>query len=199
MEKRVILSILVAILLASPLWSQDFSDCELDFYLAKQQIEPQRNDFQSGLTVRLSEQYLKAVEKNIYGQKISGMSYYAYVRPASNREIKSGLLPDQHRQIMSDDGNVYGLRATKGNEHFFRPGDLFRGDYRPEWHDPELILPMGLEPIEIADLTNQNLVILDKQPEFILLEADGQHIVFYPGYPEAEEAFDTRESLQAIQ
>ena len=109
---------------------------------------------------------------------------------ASRKEVKTQLVQQTHVERVLADGNVYGLRVTPPDVHFFAAKKGFLGHYLPKWEDPYMVVPLGLSPIDIRKFKDASFRIKEKDPDYLLMEAAGIELIFFSGYPETNEVFD---------
>lgn len=172
--------------------AQDIKACRIDYRPVQQALKPQSFQLAKGDLLSLSAQYLADVRSGRFSKKPSGMSHYVYLRPGSRKEIKDEMV-DHRFERLSPTGDIFGIQTTAPSDHFFRPDENFEGDYNPVWQDPVMIVPLGLNPIDITAYADQQFKVVEALFNYILLESDGDYLVFYPGYPETYEVFDNQE------
>ncbi|TAE47842.1 MAG: hypothetical protein EAZ89_16795 [Bacteroidetes bacterium] len=154
----------------------------------------------SGTKVYFRPEYLRMLALNAFDNKPSGLLEYQYVRPASRQEIKSGEVADHPKEIVGEDGNIYVSLPAPSSAHFFIANAAFKGKYDPYWEDPDLVIPVGLEPIDVAPISDQAMRVLSVRPNHVLLEtAEGKQIVFFRGYPPIEAVFFSEKAWKQLQ
>lgn len=199
MNKKQILTFSLLIFINTVLApAQIVSDCLRDYSLLQQVIQTNSFDIKAGDDLFLSKTYLQALEEGDYDRAPSGMKHWEYVRPASRKELKDGIVAENAEEKVGSDGNIYIVRTTPSSVHFFQPGDNFKGDFTPVWEDPVMRVPLGLIPVNVLGLSNRLFTLKEKNSDYLLIEVSGRNLVFYPGYPTTDEVFDTREVLEKI-
>ncbi|MDX2245404.1 MAG: hypothetical protein SF052_01405 [Bacteroidia bacterium] len=178
--------------------AQEFPDCERDYSLLQESTQPSPNEIREGAEVYLSRTYLQAVEEGYFDRSPSGLQHWIYVRPASRKELKEPEIPEGVIEKIAKDGNVYTPSRTPSSVHFFQPNDNFEGDYTPDWKDPVMVLPLGLEPVNVLSLNNRLFTIQEKNKDYIRVAVSGKELVFYTGFPAHEDVFDTQRVLDQL-
>lgn len=173
-------------------WAQDLSACKIDYEPIKSPIVPKPIYLEDGNELKLSAQYLADLRAGVFEKRPSGVSHYVYLRPANRKELRSDPVDSQY-EFVNEQGDVFGLTPSKGSAHFYRPDEHFEGDFRPEWRDPIMIVPLGLNPIDITEYANKRFKVREHRFNYILLDVEGDYLVFYPGFPETYEVFNSPE------
>ena len=166
--------------------AQDYAQCERDYSLLQQSVETLPEEILPGKELFLSQFYLESIESGYFKDTPSGMRHWTYIRPASRKELKDMTVNDNSSEKVGKDGNVYGLSITPPGVHFFRPTEVFEGNYSPSWNDPELDIPVGLMPVNVLQYNNRLFVVKEKHDDYVLVEVAGNMLVFYPGYPSSK-------------
>ncbi|MEZ4850426.1 MAG: hypothetical protein R3B93_17815 [Bacteroidia bacterium] len=196
MNTKYTLVALIFSLFALITTAQDYQQCERDYSNLQQAVKTLPEEVVPGSEIFLSEAYLQSIEDGYFKGIPSGMKHWNYVRPASRKELRNEN--ESSSELMGNDGNIYGLITTPSNVHFFRPTEVFEGEYLPQWKDPEMIIPLGLMPVNILQYHNRLFVVKEKRDEYIVLEVGGNTLVFYPGLPKTELVFDSEKVLNRI-
>lgn len=192
MNTSKLLLILLVILPSTCLFAQDLKPCKIDYSPVKSPLIPKPLFLEEGNELKLSAQYLADMRAGVYSTRPSGISHFVYLRPASRKELKE-LAPSTQYEIVNEEGDVFGLTSTPGSNHFFRPDEHFQGDFRPEWRDPVMVVPLGLNPLDITEYANKRFQVKEHRFNYILLDVEGDYLVFYPGFPETYEVFNSPE------
>ncbi|MEL7531322.1 MAG: hypothetical protein AAFN10_08450 [Bacteroidota bacterium] len=195
---RTVLLALALYCLTFSSYAQDLQACRIDYSPVQQALKPQAFQLEKGDHLTLSAQYLADVRAGHYTNKPSGMSHYVYLRPGSRKEIKESTV-DHRFERMSATGDIFGIQTTASSDHFFRPDENFEGNYDPTWQDPMMIVPLGLNPIDITAYAHQLFKVVDTRFNYLLLEVNGDYLVFYPGFPETYEVFNNLEMQVMLQ
>jgi hypothetical protein len=172
--------------------AQENKACEIDYSPVQIAITPKPVYLSPGNELTLSAQYLAALRAGTYDDSPSGMSHFVYLRPASRKELKADAFSPEY-EIVTQENDVFGLTPTLGSNHFFRPDEHFKGDFRPEWKDPVMIVPLGLNPVDITEYAHKSFKVQEYRFNYILLDVEGDYLVFYPGFPETYEVFNSPE------
>ncbi|MEZ4827863.1 MAG: hypothetical protein R3C61_16490 [Bacteroidia bacterium] len=181
-----------------PMPAQVSRDCERDYSPLRTTAQPTPEEIQAGAEVYLSRAYLQAVEEGYFDRSPSGMQHWVYVRPASRKELKESPIPANIPEKVAKDGNIYTLSRTPSSIHFFQPTANFEGDFSPEWADPVMRIPLGLEPVNVITLANRRFTITQKTNTYIVVNTGGKELVFFPGFPHTEDVFDTPRVLEQL-
>lgn len=182
-------SILASMILPSPGSAQPFSNCQGDYSLLQATQTTSFGDLEEGEQIFLRPEYLEAVQQGIFAQQKSSMVHYAFLRPATRKELKAGKVKDFVREKVGKDGNVYIAKESDPSVHLFRTNGAFDGEYMGSWNDPFFLLPLGIEPVSPAELATQSLTLLEKHSQYLVLSGGADTYVFYVGYPEIEFVF----------
>lgn len=180
------------------LYGQSVQDCRIDASALHAALSVNPKDIQPGTQLYLSQAYLDRLDHGHYTQTPSELRCYLYVRPASNKELRKGKIKGNSRERIGRDDNVYVDVPVAGNQHFFEATEAFTGQYQLEWRRQDLLLPLGLRPLDVQRFAGYPLKVLARQNDFFLLEAAGRQIVFYRGYPPLNEVFDTEAVRQQL-
>ncbi|MFK7925586.1 MAG: hypothetical protein AB8H47_26780 [Bacteroidia bacterium] len=179
-------------------YAQDPNACRIDYKPVQQALKPQSFQLEKGDHLTLSAQYLADVRAGHYDKKPSGMSHFVYLRPGSRKELKESTV-DHRFERMSPTGDIFGIQTTSASDHFFRPDENFEGGYDPSWKDPMMIVPLGLNPVDITAYAHQLFKVVEARFNYLLLEVEGDYLVFYPGFPETYEVFNNLEMQVMLQ
>ncbi|MEL6670711.1 MAG: hypothetical protein AAFR61_00915 [Bacteroidota bacterium] len=190
MMRNTLFTALFCIILMGSLSAQYSTRCARDFTLLKASVETVADDLKEGQILYLSQVYLQRLESGHFRRENSGMKHFDYVRPASRKEAKTQTVDQTKVEKVLADGNVYGLKVTPPDVHFFAAKKGFQGKFLPSWDDPYMVVPVGLSPIDIRKFRDAPFRIKEKDPDFLLMEAAGIEVIFYTGYPETSSVFD---------
>ncbi len=178
---------------------QSIDDCKLVYGELKEVVNMSADDMQVGTYVYLSASYLRDLAQGKFKQVPSGLIYYDYVRPASKEELKTNTIEGSTREVIGRDHNVYVRSVPQAAFHFFQPNAAFEGTYKPHWEDPDQVIPLGLEPLDITPFADIPFYIRQRHDEYLLLESGSSLIVFYVGFPKLEDIFETGELYEKVQ
>lgn len=187
------LLILTVFLCASMAYSQDLEDCQRDYSLLQERIRTHWNDLRHGTTLFLSEDYLQTIIQGKYEYERSLLVYYEYVRPATRQELRQGKVEEFKREAVGKDGNIYVAKQANGGSHFFQPNIAFEGQYYGLEGDSLILLPVGLDPIEVETLADQPLILKERTAQYLLFDVKGDPIVFYLGNPSVSFVFEDQD------
>lgn len=180
-------------LLLSPIGqAQTANACLRTYEILKAKSATSLEDLVPGAIVFLSQAYLDQLKTGVYSRQTSGLSHYDYIRPGTREEIRDGLddLASEN-EILGPDGNVYKTTQTSPGIHFFKPKKDFHGEYEPVWKDPYLVIPPGLNPVDVRYSEGVPMQVLEFQPAFLRLRVEEEEWVFFTGYPEIPIVFDS--------
>ncbi|MEO0898180.1 MAG: hypothetical protein AAFY71_17345 [Bacteroidota bacterium] len=151
----------------------------------------------AGNTLYLSSSYLSSLEKGEFEGVPSGLIYHQYVRPASKKELK-GEFEGESEEVLADDGNIYIPFIGESSTHFFQKNKAFKGKYAPEWEDPNMVIPLGLTPLDMRGYVGKKFSVKKVEDDYILFDVEGKDIVFYLGFPTLDKVFDSQEVLDYL-
>ncbi|MEO1448326.1 MAG: hypothetical protein AAFV07_02295 [Bacteroidota bacterium] len=178
--------------------AQSFGPCERDYSLLKREIMLSQAAFEPGASLYLSRRYLHRLQSGDYSGIRSNLIHYVYIRPATKKEIKTGRVKGNIREHVGRDGMIYVAKSALPSTHFFEPTEAFAGDFAPQWEDPDLVIPMGLSPAKVGHLAGRPLTVVEHAGDYLLLKVGESYLVFYIGFPELPEVFDTPATLAAL-
>ena len=176
-----------------PLLGQVTEDCRWEAGFWQEEIEAHLDEVQEGDVFFLAEGYLAAVARGRYDDIPSGLLQYEYLRPASEQELRRRAVEDHPREEVAPDGNIYVAKPAPGRAHFFRRGATFQGEMVPRWEDPHLVIPLGLEAVDIRDFGGTAFTLMEKAADYLRLDAGGQELYFFRGFPRFGVVFLTRQ------
>lgn len=179
-------------------YGQHIEPCRVDYSPLQKVISMSEEDMQVGTYVYLSRSYLRDLALEMFKQIPSGQIYYAYVRPASKQELKDQAIEGSLREVIGKDGNVYVRSVPQPTFHFFRPNAAFEGVYQPHWEDPDQVIPLGLEPVDITLYADVPLFIRQRTDDYVLLESGANALVFYIGFPNLDYLFETESRREEV-
>ncbi len=189
--RKLILHLPLCMLFAN-LVAQNPEACLRTYELLKSPTLTQLEELVPGTIVYLSVPYVEALRAGVFDREVSGIRHYEYLRPGTREELREGLgLQAAEVQVLAADGNVYKEVQAKPGQHFFKPKRGFHGDYQPEWRDPFLHVPAGMDPVDLRNADGQPLRVLEFQPGFLRLRAGSEEWVFFTGYPDLPFVIDT--------
>lgn len=183
-----------ALLLLLPVFAfpQPSAPCELSITLFQQLSVTQPEELKPGAVVYISGSYLRSLQTGVYARQSSSMRHYEYLRPGTREELRDGLNEAGCETcVLGPDGNVYRQTPTPPGVHFFKPKSGFHGEYEPQWRDPHLILPTGLDPVDVRNSEGKPFRVLEFQPSFLRIRSLEEEWVFFTGYPDLAEVFET--------
>ncbi|WNJ20906.1 hypothetical protein [Pontibacter sp. G13] len=137
-------------------------------------------------------EYLDALNRMEFHRERSKILYWNPIRLATRQEYKSKQVDGNSFQKVGKDRQIHEAVPVPPDHHFFRITDAFEGDFEPQWNGQIMRLPMGIQPAGIMDFRDATFKLLVKNPSYLLLEAYGRTFVFYRGYPELSEIFQTK-------
>jgi hypothetical protein len=169
---------------------QQVTTCEYDYQRLKATVEVDGTTIQPGVEVRLCQTYLDKLNDRTYAQVSSDVRYYQYVRPASRKELRKGKVKGSAKEQIGRDENIYIDIPLAADAHFFEATRAFEGQYEPTWKRQEMILPVGVEPIDIRIYAAEPLKVLARETDYVLLSVADRQVVFYRGFPPLAQVFD---------
>lgn len=172
---------------------QNVADCELSYARLQATVEVDEAQIRPGKQVQLSDIYLQKLSDGTYAQVQGELRHYEYVRPATKKEIRKGKVNGSTKEKVGRDGNIYVDVPLAPDVHFFEATPAFNGDYAATWKRQEMILPVGVVPIDIGPFATEPIKVLAREPDYVLLESAGRQVIFYRGFPALDEVFDTPE------
>ncbi|MEL6697884.1 MAG: hypothetical protein AAFP89_16700 [Bacteroidota bacterium] len=179
--------------------AQDLDSCKWNIsHLHTPLSVEEEEEIAVGQTLYLSQAYLHHLENSKYQTIPTGIIHYVYVRPASRKERKTRKVEGSHREVVGIDGNIYVPKIPISQQHFFQVTAAFEGDYHPFWEDPDLIIPIGLTPVDIRPYANEVFHIQEKTDTYLVLAVEGKTLVFYIGFPPIPDVFDSEILRQAL-
>lgn len=191
MRNSILLLISVCLFPVS-IWAQ--SPCQRTYEVLKTRTTTTIEDLSIGSVLFLSDEYLMNLRTGEYSAEESGLRHFEYIRPGTRSELRDGLNElASESEIMGPDGNVYRQVMTKAGTHFFRTKTGFHGDYEPKWQDPNLIIPPGLVPVDVRYSEGVPMQVIELASSFIRLRVEEEEWVFFTGYPEISDLFDSQE------
>jgi hypothetical protein len=192
--------ILLAVGLSGPglLPAQQLDGCEVDYRELQTPIEVSEEGIHPGTMLYLSEGYLSKLAQGTYEEVNSELRYYLFVRPASNKEIRKDKIKGNPKERIGRDQNVYIDLPIPSSTHFFETTPAFAGHFEPNWHRQEMLLPIGVAPLDITTYANAPMTVLARQADYLLLEVEGKQVTFYRGFPPLGEVFDTEAVRQQL-
>lgn len=194
MRKAILLLFFTPLLLSSGIFAQSGNTCLRTYEILKTQTATSPEDLVPGAIVFLSQAYLDQLKTGVYSREASGLRHYDYIRPGTREEIREGLNDlASENEILGPDGNVYKASQTTPGIHFFKPKKGFHGDYDPNWKDPYLVIPPGLNPVDVRYSEGVPMQVLEFQPSFLRLRVEEEEWVFFTGYPEIASVFDSEQ------
>lgn len=199
MNLRITASALFLYLICASLFAQNGAPCSRDYSLLSYSINLDLGELTPDQELFLSDAYLEKHASGEFEKKPSETKYFEYLRPASKKEIKQGIENGGKFETLFGDGNVYGLNFLPPHFHFFSPRPGFEGSLAGKWEDPYLVLPIGLEPVLSKSLSGVKLRVLESNTDYVLMEAEGNSYVFYPGSPDLEEVFIPAEAVEQME
>lgn len=172
--------------------SQTPAPCDLSISLFQQASVTLPEELKPGAVVYISNAYLKSLEAGVYARQSSSMRHYDYLRPGTREELRDGLNEAGCETcVLGPDGNVYRLTPTAPGTHFFKPKSGFHGEYEPQWRDPHLVIPTGMDPVDVRGAEGKPFRVLEFQPSFLRIRSLEEEWVFFTGYPNLAEVFET--------
>ncbi|MCI4666856.1 MAG: hypothetical protein MRZ79_01755 [Bacteroidia bacterium] len=196
--KTFLVPLLLVSLTTAILQAQHIEDCAYNYEALKKAVYLEPDQVSPDKAIFLSESYVKALKEGVYGTQASNLIYYEYVRPASKKELKTQKIENPGREKIASDGKIYIPKSLSGHYHFFKPTKIFKGNYRPSWNDPNLVVPMGLKPFDVLLFAGKKFWIIEKKTDYLLLEVDKQQLVYFIDYPKMEDVFETEEIKASI-
>ena len=184
---------------AVSLSAQEIKDCLRDYSLLQQQSRTQWEDLVPGTSLYLNEGYLRKLKYGAFDELGSSIAYFEYVRPATRKEIRLGKVEDFRLEAVGVDGNVYVAKQARGGDHFFHPNAAFEGLYYGDKGDSTLLLPVGLEPLDVMDMEGMPLILTERTTQYLRLEFRGEPVIFYLGYPGFGYVLDTEQVQVAVE
>ncbi|GAB4409376.1 MAG: hypothetical protein OHK0039_12990 [Bacteroidia bacterium] len=197
MKKCYLFILALGLLPPAGVWSQDLSLCQPTVAGLTESIVTTIDQIQTGSLLTLMPGYLEALAAGRYAQTPSGLRRHVYLRPASKQELRRGVVSKNPREQIGADGNVYVAQTCPSELHFFRRADGFES-YTPTWQDPDLLLPIGLAAADPHAYAGVVLEVLHKQPDYLVLRAGADEVVFYRGFPAFEEVFQSPSEADAL-
>ncbi|RMG56644.1 MAG: hypothetical protein D6722_26155, partial [Bacteroidetes bacterium] len=173
--------------------AQSLEDCQWEPHFWEESIEAQIDEVREGDVFYLAQSYLDQVKRGHFDHLPSGLVQYVYLRPASKQELNRGEVAGHEREAVGPDGNVYVSRPALGRAHFFRAGPAFSGVMDLYWEDPNLVIPLGLEPVDALELAEQPITLVEKAADYLKVEASGETLFFFRGFPRFGLVFQTRQ------
>lgn len=192
--RKATLLFFIPLLLSSGIFAQSGNECLRTYEILKTPTATSPEDLVPGAVVFLSQSYLDKLKTGVYSREASGLQHYDYIRPGTREEIREGLNKlASENEILGPDGNVYKATQTAPGIHFFNPKKEFHGVYEPVWKDPYLIIPPGLNPVDVRYSEGVPMQVLEFQPSFLRLKVEEEEWVFFTGYPEISSVFDSEQ------
>lgn len=196
--------IFIEILLACVAWSsgvvaQPLAECRQDYVPLLQHQVPDISLIQPGATLYLRETYLRQAQTGTYQEFPAELRYYLKVRPATKQEIRKGRIKGNPDYRLGQDGHVYIDVPVDAGYHFFEASDSFEGSYHIEWRRQQMVLPIGIKPIDIQPYTGDTFRVLARETDYLLLKVADRRIAFYRGFPPMDDVFDTEDSWKHLQ
>lgn len=192
--RKATLLFLIPLFLSSGIFAQTGNPCLRTYEILKTQTATSPEDLVPGAIVFLSQSYLDQLKTGVYSRDASGLRHYDYIRPGTREEIREGLNElASENEILGPDGNVYKATQTAAGVHFFKPKKGFHGNYEPNWKDPYLVIPPGLNPVDVRYSEGVPMQVLEFQPSFLRLRVEEAEWVFFTGYPEIASVFDSEQ------
>ncbi|MEM7371686.1 MAG: hypothetical protein AAF587_23930 [Bacteroidota bacterium] len=183
---------------ASSSIGQNLDECERDYSLLQRKVRTHWDDLHHGANFFLSQEYIQTIRQGVYDYSNSQLIFFDYLRPATRQELRQGKVEEFQREAVGVDGNIYVAKRASGKVHFFQPNVAFEGYFHAVEGDSLLLLPVGLDPIDVEVLEDMPLILQERTAQYLLFDLRGEPIVFYIGTPSISFVFENQASRDAI-
>jgi len=190
--KTFLFSFLLLSLTTELLQAQHIEDCQVDYSKLKKSAFLELANVGPDKVLYLSANYVRGLREGKPTYEAAKMMFYEYVRPASKKEIKTGEIENETRELIGLDNNIYAPQISSQAQHFFIANEAFKGSYRPSVLEDQLVVPMGLEPFDVIPFAEEKFWVVERKTDYLLLEIRDQQIVYYIDFPKMEKVFESQ-------